>query len=117
MCTLYSITLILPSIQFQIVTKISSELTEETKQFIKEELSEETKENQKLWGEHIVIKCVPYRPAKKHLPRLTTKLATANIGDDFSMKYSVQPQILQPVEKNIVKQVPESKVSDHKNET
>ncbi|CAG9112769.1 unnamed protein product [Plutella xylostella] len=93
----------------EIVTKISSELTEETKQFIKEELSEETKENQKLWGEHIVIKCVPYRPAKKHLPRLTTKLATANIGDDFSMKYSVQPQTLQPVEKNIVKKVPESK--------
>ncbi|XP_060805871.1 activating signal cointegrator 1 complex subunit 3 [Amyelois transitella] len=71
----------------QIVTKISSEISEETKEYIKKEASE-NKENVKLWGDHIQINYIPYKPVKKPLAKMISKPATAgSFVTDFSMKY------------------------------
>lgn len=72
----------------QIVTKISEQLNDDTKEYIRTEEAESNKENIKLWGDHIQCHFIPYKPAKKPLPKLTTKPATASaFVTDFSMKY------------------------------
>ncbi|XP_053615369.1 activating signal cointegrator 1 complex subunit 3 [Plodia interpunctella] len=72
----------------QIVTKISSDISEETKEYILKETSESNKENVKLWGDHIQINYIPYKPVKKPLAKLISKPATAGaFVTDFSMKY------------------------------
>lgn len=72
----------------QIVTKISEQLNEETKEYIKTE-EVENKENVKIWGDHIQCHYIPYKPAKKPLAKLTSKPATASVFvNDFSMKYT-----------------------------
>ncbi|KAJ0172310.1 hypothetical protein K1T71_012283 [Dendrolimus kikuchii] len=73
----------------EIVTKISNEISEDTKEYIRKETSDENKENIKIWGDHIQCHYIPYKPAKKPLAKLTKKPATASaFVNDFSMKYS-----------------------------
>ncbi|XP_041983109.1 activating signal cointegrator 1 complex subunit 3 isoform X1 [Aricia agestis] len=83
----------------EIVTKISSWISDETKEYIKSELIE-NKENVKLWGENIQIHYIPYKPQKKPLAKLTQKPATASsFVTDFSMKYEkrdAQKEIVPP---------------------
>lgn len=94
MFQMYLTILKFPFFMFQIVSKISTEISDDTKDFIKQELSEENKENQKLWGEHIVCNYVPYRPTRKPLAKLTSKPATAShVVTDFSMKFVNTPSV------------------------
>ncbi|XP_059051963.1 activating signal cointegrator 1 complex subunit 3 [Achroia grisella] len=72
----------------EIVTAISNELSEETKEYIKQETNEADKENVKLWGENIQCYYIPYKPTKKPLANLMNKPAvTGAFINDFSMKY------------------------------
>ncbi|KAJ8709095.1 hypothetical protein PYW07_008921 [Mythimna separata] len=72
----------------EIVTKISEQINDDTKDYIRTEEAESNKENIKLWGEHIQCHFIPYKPAKKPLAKLTSKPATASaFVTDFSMKY------------------------------
>lgn len=42
-----------------------------------------------MWGDHIQCHYVPYKPAKKPLPKLTKKPAVSStFVSDFSMKYT-----------------------------
>lgn len=73
---------------FQIVTKISNIITDDTKEYIKTEMKED-KPNVKLWGENIQCNYIPYKPIKKPLAKLTKRPATASaFVTDFSMKYN-----------------------------
>ncbi|KAG6462956.1 hypothetical protein O3G_MSEX013556 [Manduca sexta] len=84
-----------------VVTKISNEISEETKEYIRTEASESNKENIKMWGENIQCHYIPYKPLKKPLAKLTKKPATASdFVKDFSMKYD-----------NVVKENTSAKVS------
>ncbi|KAG6439411.1 hypothetical protein O3G_MSEX000749, partial [Manduca sexta] len=84
-----------------VVTKISNEISEETKEYIRTEASESNKENIKMWGENIQCHYIPYKPLKKPLAKLTKKPATASdFVKDFSMKYD-----------NVVKENTAAKVS------
>lgn len=77
----------------EIVTKISEQLSDNTKEYIRTEEAESNKENLKLWGDHIQCHYVPYKPAKKPLAKLTSKPATASaFVTDFSMKYDSASQ-------------------------
>ncbi|KAH9644006.1 hypothetical protein HF086_004267 [Spodoptera exigua] len=72
----------------EIVTKISEQLSDNTKDYIRTEEAESNKENIKLWGDHIQCHYIPYKPVKKPLAKLTSKPATASaFVTDFSMKY------------------------------
>lgn len=91
---------------FQIVSEISTEISENTKDYIKKEMSEDNKENIKLWGDHIQCHYIPYKPAKRPLAKLTKKPATdSSFVTDFSMAYSVQSN-----ENKVIKAAPVSKV-------
>lgn len=71
----------------QIVTNISSIISDETKEYIRTEAND-TK-TVKLWGENIQCHYIPYKPVKKPLAKLTTKPATRGaFVTDFSMKYN-----------------------------
>nr|XP_026497272.1 activating signal cointegrator 1 complex subunit 3 isoform X1 [Vanessa tameamea]XP_026497273.1 activating signal cointegrator 1 complex subunit 3 isoform X1 [Vanessa tameamea]XP_026497274.1 activating signal cointegrator 1 complex subunit 3 isoform X2 [Vanessa tameamea] len=71
----------------EIVTKISNNILEETKEFIRTESCEI--KIAKLWGENIQCHYIPYKPTKKPLAKLTKKPATAcAFVTDFSMKYN-----------------------------
>ncbi|CAH2054677.1 unnamed protein product, partial [Iphiclides podalirius] len=73
----------------EVVAKISADITEDTKEYIRKEINEENKENTKIWGDHIQCNYIPYKPAKKPLTKLTKKPATASaFVTDFSMKYT-----------------------------
>lgn len=96
----------------QVVTQISEQLNEATKEYIRKEEAESNKENIKLWGEHIQCHYIPYKPAKKPLAKLTKKPATASaFVTDFSMKYNSKaasssnqtkvPVALAPVESKV----------------
>ncbi|XP_038207200.1 activating signal cointegrator 1 complex subunit 3 [Zerene cesonia] len=72
----------------EIVTQISNNINEDTKEYIRKENIEEEK-YLKLWGEHIQCNYIPYKPVKKNLPKLTNKPATdSSFVKDFSMKYA-----------------------------
>ncbi|CAH2095219.1 unnamed protein product [Euphydryas editha] len=81
---------VLPSIAnkiCEIVTNISNNITEETKEYIRTETND-TK-TVKLWGENIQCHYIPYKPVKKPLAKLIKKPATSGIFvTDFSMKYN-----------------------------
>ncbi|CAG4955228.1 unnamed protein product [Parnassius apollo] len=73
----------------EVVTRISSDITDNTKEYIKKEINEANKENIKIWGEHIQCNYIPFKPVKKPLSKLTKKPATSSaFVTDFSMKYT-----------------------------
>ncbi|KAL0868583.1 hypothetical protein ABMA27_008049 [Loxostege sticticalis] len=84
----------------QIVTSLSNELSEETREYIMKETDDSEKENVKLWGENIQCNYIPYQRVKKPLAKLTSKPAVDSaFVTDFSMKYSTEKKDVGTTEK------------------
>lgn len=73
---------------FKVVSEISTNINDDTKEYIKKEMME-PKPFLKLWGDNIQCHYIPYTPVKKKLAKLTSKPAVdSSFVNDFSMKYS-----------------------------